>query len=90
MSCQDCQDTGSVPAGGGEAPEDVDNGYVRCPTCAPRRQFLSDAEFERLVDHLRRLNDLSVTQPLDNNGEAEDFRRLLHIVLNDGDEPGPR
>lgn len=33
--CSDCGGTGSVPAAGGEAPEDVDNGYVRCPTCGP-------------------------------------------------------
>ena len=31
--CDDCSGTGAVPAGGGEDPEDVDNGYVKCPTC---------------------------------------------------------
>jgi predicted RNA-binding Zn-ribbon protein involved in translation (DUF1610 family) len=31
--CWDCGGTGAVPAGGWEDPADVDNGYVRCPTC---------------------------------------------------------
>ena len=31
--CRDCFGAGSVPQSGGEDEEDVDNGYVRCPTC---------------------------------------------------------
>lgn len=31
--CPDCSGSGAVPAGGGEDPDDVDNGYVQCPTC---------------------------------------------------------
>lgn len=31
--CWDCGGTGAVPAGGWEDPSEVDNGYVRCPTC---------------------------------------------------------
>lgn len=33
MTCQDCSGAGSVPAAGWEPSEDVDNGYVLCPTC---------------------------------------------------------
>lgn len=31
--CPECNGSRSIPAGGGEPPEDVDNGYVRCPKC---------------------------------------------------------
>jgi hypothetical protein len=31
--CPDCNGSRAVPALGHEADEDVDNGYVQCPTC---------------------------------------------------------
>lgn len=31
--CWDCGGTGAVPSGGWDDPSEVDNGYVRCPTC---------------------------------------------------------
>lgn len=51
-----------------------------------RGTLLTADEFDRLVDHLRRLNDLAVCQPFDHGPESDDFADLMHRLLNDGDE----
>ncbi len=33
-ACENCNGTGAVPAGGWESEDEVDSGYVQCPTCA--------------------------------------------------------
>lgn len=33
LPCGTCNGTRAIPAGGGEPPEAVDNGYVACPDC---------------------------------------------------------
>lgn len=50
-TCTDCNDTRSVPAGGGEPEDSVDDGMVRCQTCAPRTMLVLPAGGEpSLVD----------------------------------------
>ncbi len=47
--CPDCGGTRSVPASGAEFPDQVDNGYVACPTCVitTRQTFVCWFENER-------------------------------------------
>lgn len=59
-TCPNCDGTGAVPMSGGEPPEAVDNGYVRCPDCGGSGQTMTVTE---VTHHGQYRHQRAVTLP---------------------------
>jgi hypothetical protein len=69
-ACPDCNGSGSVPAGGGEDPDDVDNGYVQCPTCkgvGKTASLTKQADLSGIRNLLAQFNGKNVTVTYDDD-----------------------